>query len=192
MTADELSQCWGIAIFKAAQWVEALTPAMDAFDVTTPQRAAMFIAQTGHESGRGKWVREIWGPTTAQLGYEGRKDLGNVRPGDGRRYMGRGLIQVTGRANYVAARDKLRERLGAGSVPDFEQSPELLELPRNACYSAAQFWSAHGLNIFADAGDFDGCSDIINRGHKTAAVGDANGYAERLALWVIAKRVLNA
>lgn len=188
ITADELAACTGSTLARAANWLPAMSTAMDAFGITTAARIAAFLANVGHESGRLVYVREIWGPDAAQMGYEGRKDLGNLRPGDGRKFMGRGLIETTGRSNYMATRDGLAKYLP--SVPDFEQSPELLELPRWAAYSAAWFWAEHGLNDLADQGDFDGICDIINRGHKTAAVGDSNGYVERLALWTVAKRAL--
>lgn len=190
ITADQLAACTGSTLSRAQNWLEPLSSAMDVFAITTPPRIAAFLANLGHESGRLVYSREIWGPTAAQLRYEGRKDLGNLRPGDGRRYMGRGPIQITGRANYAATREKLREYLP--NVPDFETSPELLELPRWGAYAAGLFWFTHGLNVLADAGDFDGCCDMINRGHKTEREGDSNGYAERFALWVAGKTALGA
>lgn len=181
LDAETLRLCTGATLQRAQNWLPPLSAAMDVFAITTPQRIAAFLANVGHESGRLVYAREIWGQTPAQLGYEGRKDLGNFRPGDGRRYMGRGPIQVTGHFNYIATRDGLREYLP--NVPDFEASPELLELPRWGAYAAGLFWHTHELNRFADAGDFDGVCDVINRGRKTQREGDSNGYAERLALW---------
>jgi putative chitinase len=64
-------------------------------------RLAYVLATAWHETGRFKWLREIWGPTAAQLGYEGRVDLGNTVAGDGKRFMGRGLVHITGRRNYA-------------------------------------------------------------------------------------------
>lgn len=107
---------------------------------------AAFIAQVGHESGQLKYVKEIWGPTAAQARYEGRKDLGNTVAGDGSKYRGRGLIQITGRANYMAC--------GEGLGLDLLALPELLEIPQHACMSAAWFWATRGLNTLADADDF--------------------------------------
>ncbi len=90
-----------------------------------PAVLAQFLAQVMHESGGLRYVREIWGPTKAQRGYEGRKDLGNVNPGDGKRFMGRDVIQVTGRLNYwqltVWVRDKFKTSVS------FVEKPELLE-----------------------------------------------------------------
>lgn len=181
LDAETLKICTGATLQRAQNWLPPLSAAMDVFAITTPARIAPFLANVGHESGNLVYAREIWGPTEAQLHYEGRKDLGNLRPGDGRRYMGRGPLQVTGYFNYIATRDGLREYLP--NVPDFEQSPELLELPRWGAYAAGLFWHQHDLNRFADAGDFDGVCDVINRGRKTQREGDSNGYAQRLALW---------
>jgi putative chitinase len=125
-------------------------------------------------------VREIWGPTPAQTRYEGRRDLGNVHPGDGYRYRGRGLIQTTGRANYAATTLGLRKV--APDAPDFELKPEALEAPRWAALSAAWFWASKGLNELADAGDYMRITRRIN--------GGTNGYEDRLALWEQAKAAL--
>ena len=80
---------------------------MGRFQIIGIKRVAAFIAQIGHESGQLVYAREIWGPTPAQAKYEGRKDLGNTVPGDGFKYRGRGLIQITGRANYAACGEPL-------------------------------------------------------------------------------------
>ncbi len=88
----------------------------------------MFIAQIAHESGELTYVQEI----ASGKAYEGRKDLGNTQPGDGIRYKGRGLIQLTGRANY--------EKYGQLMGLDLINNPELLEEPEFAALSAAYFW----------------------------------------------------
>lgn len=181
ITVVQLAAGTGSTLMRASTWLEPISAALDAFRVDTPARIGMFLAQIGHESGRLKYVREIWGPTPAQLRYEGRKDLGNLRPGDGHRYLGRGLIQTTGHANYIAAREGLRQALPP-VVPDFEASPELLELPRWAAYSAGWFWAKHGCNELADAGDFEALTRRIN--------GGLNGYEERMALWDAGKSAL--
>lgn len=135
-----------------------LNAAMIGYRIDTPSRQAAFVAQVGHESGELQYVRELWGPTPTQRAYENRADLGNTEPGDGKRFMGRGLIQVTGRANYRACSVAL---FGDDRLLQF---PELLEDPRYACRSAAWFWQQHGLNELADAGNFKRITKIINGG----------------------------
>lgn len=182
MTPELLSKVLLCPLARAEKWCAALSDAMIAYQINTPAREAAFLAQIGHESGRLLYVKELWGPTGQQTRYEGRADLGNTEPGDGHRYLGRGLLQITGRANYRA--------IGNVFGVDFENSPELLQTPHWAARSAAYFWHAHGLNELADAGEFDAISDIINRGHRTRKIGDANGYADRLALYEHAKQLL--
>lgn len=167
---------------RCARWVTPLNEAMAKFAITTPARAAHFLGQLAHESGRFAFVRELWGPTAAQRGYEGRRDLGNTEPGDGFRYRGRGLIQVTGRANY---RD-----VGKALGVDLITHPELLERPETAALASAWWWQANGLNELADIGNIDHVSDRINRGRVTRQVGDSNGYLERKLLTERALRVL--
>ena len=153
-----------------------LNRAMQRYRIDSSVRQASFLAQVGHESGQLRWVRELWGPTAAQKRYEGRKDLGNTEPGDGARFKGRGLIQLTGRENY-------RKAGAALGVPLLDQ-PTMLEQPEFASISAAWWWANHGLNELADTGDFEKITRVIN--------GGLNGYADRLALWEKAKAVLCA
>ncbi|OYT70888.1 MAG: hypothetical protein CFK52_09695 [Chloracidobacterium sp. CP2_5A] len=87
----------------------------------TPEQTAYVLATAQHESGLGRWMTEIWGPTEQQRGYEGRRDLGNTQPGDGYRYRGRGYVQITGRANYA----DWSRRLGM----DLVGQPELTTRP---------------------------------------------------------------
>ena len=159
---------------QAGVFVSALNTAMQHYQIVGPKRAAAFIAQIGHESGQLCYVREIWGPTAAQRGYEGREDLGNTVPGDGRKYCGRGLIQITGRTNYA----KCGEALGL----DLISHPELLELPQHAAMSAAWYWKQKGLNDLADQDQFNIITRRIN--------GGLNGLADRLELWEKAREVL--
>lgn len=167
LAASDLAQCWAINISMASTWVDAINPIFQLFEIDTDGRMIDFLTQTGYESSCGRWVREIWGPTGSQLGYEGRVDLGNLRPGDGRKYLGRGLLQITGRGNYIAVRDGLANFVGP--VPDFEASPELLELPRWAAYSAGWFWLEHGLNELSDAGDQEAIRRRVNGGDNGLA-----------------------
>lgn len=174
ITRQRLLQILPNAGAKAGVFVPVLNTAMQRFQIVGAKRVAAFIAQIGHESGQLVHVREIWGPTPAQAKYEGRKDLGNTVPGDGFKYRGRGLIQITGRANYAAC----GEALGL----DLINQPELLEQPKNACLSAAWFWAMKGLNNLADAGEFNTITRRIN--------GGLNGLEDRLKLWAKAREVL--
>lgn len=139
MTPQQLAQI-GVRIDKAREWEPFLNAAMTEFEINTPLRQAAFIAQVLHESGMLKWTSEIWGPTLAQRNYENRDDLGNTVPGDGLRFRGRGLLQTTGRANYLAT----GKALGA----DLIANPERLAEPELASRSAGWFWKTHGCNAF--------------------------------------------
>jgi putative chitinase len=188
MDTSLLARCTGALLPFAQKFAEPLTAAMDLYAIDTPLRQAMFLANVGHESARLRYTTELWGPTPAQRGYEGRRDLGNVKPGDGSRYRGHGLIQTTGRANHAAVRDRLRKRFP--DVPDFEAEPTRLAETRWACLSATDYWDMRGLNSWADRGDFDGVVDLINRGRKTAPIGDSNGWVERVRLYADGRKAL--
>ncbi|OEZ91450.1 glycoside hydrolase family 19 protein [Duganella phyllosphaerae] len=170
MTLDQLIKIMPYARSRAAAFLAPLNTAMAEFGITTPARQASFLAQVGHESGQLQYVREL----ASGVAYEGRKDLGNAVAGDGIRFKGRGLIQVTGRANYKAC--------GSALGLDLIAHPELLEQPVNACRSAGWFWKTRGLNELADAGDQVRVTRRIN--------GGTNGLADRLALFEVAARVL--
>ena len=174
ITVQQLLQILPNASRVAGVFVPVLNTAMSRYQIVGAKRVAAFIAQIGHESGQLKHVKEIWGPTAAQAKYEGRKDLGNTVAGDGSKYRGRGLIQITGRANYMAC----GEALGL----DLIKQPELLERPQHACMSAAWFWATKGLSTLADAGQFDKITQRINGGQ--------NGAADRQALYARALKVL--
>ena len=174
ITQQQLLQILPNAGPVAGVFVPVLNAAMVHYQIIGPKREAAFIAQIGHESGQLKYVKEIWGPTVAQAKYEGRKELGNTVAGDGSKYRGRGLIQITGRANYMTC----GEALGL----DLINHPELLEKPQHACMSAAWFWASRGLNTLADAGQFDQITQRINGGQ--------NGAADRQTLYTRALKVL--
>ncbi len=174
MTDEQLARAVGCPLERARKWLPHIDAAMAAYDINTPTRQAAFLAQIGHESGHLLYVREIWGPTPAQAKYEGRADLGNTQPGDGFKFRGRGLIQITGRANYL----KAGEALGLA----LDRQPELLELAKYAALSAAWFWYQHGLNALADNAAFGAITRAIN--------GGTNGSEERLALWEKAREAL--
>jgi len=108
--------------------------------------------------------------------YEGRKDLGNTEPGDGKRYKGRGPIQLTGRASYR----KAGEALGL----ELEQNPEMAARPEIGCQVAGWFWQTRKLNALADTDDFQQITRRIN--------GGLNGLPQREAYYRKASEVLKA
>lgn len=173
MSAVTLAQLLAIlpnARPRAGTFLAPLNAAMVEFGITTPARQASFLSQVGHESSSLVYVREL----ASGQAYEGRADLGNTQRGDGVRFKGRGLLQVTGRANYAAC--------GKALGLDLLDKPELLEQTVNACRSAGWFWQSNGLNALADAGDQVKVTRRVN--------GGTNGLAERMALFAVAKRVL--
>jgi putative chitinase len=184
LTTEQLRYAIGCTEARATVYLPWFNQAAADFDIRTPQRMAAFVAQVGHESMGLHHAREVWGPTAAQARYEGRADLGNTQPGDGQRYLGRGPIQTTGRANYATVRDRLRRRYGA-DVPDFEREPELLELPRWGTLASADYWQRNGCNELADAGTFAAFEAITRKIN-----GGLNGHADRLVRWNKAKQVL--
>ena len=133
---------------------------------------AQFLAQVMHESGGLRYVREIWGPTKAQRGYEGRADLGNVKPGDGKRFMGRDVLQITGRANYRALTAWVQKTFGA--KVDFEANPELLESPEWLGIGAIWYFIAARPKLIQYCRD--GNIEMVTR----QVNGGLNGYADRL------------
>lgn len=168
----------GAASARAALFAPFIQAACDHYGIAEPLDVAAFLAQIGHESGGLQWTREIWGPTAAQRAYEPPSakaaELGNTQPGDGRRFCGRGLIQITGRANYAIA--------GTALDLDLMENPELLEQPEHAAMSAAWFWWNRKITAPALAGDFVEVTRRIN--------GGTNGLADRQALYDAAKKAL--
>lgn len=175
MTPETLAKAMSIPLARAQKWATALTAAMEEGKINTRLRQAAFLAQIGHESGSLVFVKELGGPSYFAK-YDGRKDLGNTQPGDGAKFCGRGLIQVTGRANYRTASQVLfgDERLLF--------SPELLEKPEWAAKSAVWFWSTRNLNELADADRFTDLTKKIN--------GGTNGLEDRKARYRLALSVL--
>jgi putative chitinase len=172
MTLDQLQKIMPHAGARAAGYLDPLNRAMDQFDIRTPARQAAFLAQIAHESGSLCYTREL----ASGAAYEGRADLGNTQAGDGMRFRGRGLIQITGRHNYQVCSIAL---FGDERLLD---NPMLLEAACDACRSAAWFWSWSGLNALADAGDFRRITRKIN--------GGLNGLEEREAFYAAAKKAL--
>jgi putative chitinase len=138
--------------------------------IDTPLRAAHFLSQTCYESGGFSTMEEFADGSA----YEGRADLGNIEPGDGVRFKGRGLMQLTGRANYA--------KYGRVMGRDFLTTPPVVAAPKTALSVACWYWSLHGLNALADADDIDGITRKIN--------GGLNGLDGRNAFLITAKSML--
>lgn len=147
-----------------ARYCPGLKQNMAANGIDKPLRQAHFLAQVAHESGELRYCEEI----ASGAAYEGRVDLGNTQPGDGVRFKGRGLIQLTGRANYT--------KYGKARNRDFttDEKPKLIATdPSLAVDVACWFWTQHGLNTLADKDDVVAITRVIN--------GGLNGLADRQA-----------
>jgi len=190
LTIHTLAAATGCGVVHAQGWLHHIQRTLDAYEINTRLRAAAFLAQIGHESGGLRFTTEIWNPAQvpAQGRYEGRKDLGNTQPGDGFKFRGHGLIQVTGRANHAAARNRMRVKFGP-CVPDFEAEPHRLAEPEWAALSAGDFWHRHRLNDLADADHFTRISKAINLGNPNSSR-TPNGAADRLLRYRAALNVL--
>jgi len=205
ITEQQLLQILPKARPVAGIFLPALNRAMARWKIDSRVRQAAFLAQVGHESGQLRNLVEnlnysaealvrIW-PTrfTAQnagayarqpekianKAYGGRMGNGPEASGEGWRYRGRGLLQVTGRSNYREA--------GAGLGLPLEGYPELLEQAEHAAHSAAWWWAKRGLNELADAGRIQDIGSVINTGQPGRV---PHGAAERKALYDLALRVL--
>lgn len=170
VSEDQLQAIYPFARKRIPGFLLPLNAAMQNYGVHDPSQMAMFLAQVGHESGQLRYVEEI----ASGAAYEGRVDLGNIHPGDGPRFKGRGLIQVTGRNNYAAFSTDYFQDLR------LLDHPEMLAEIEPACASAGWFWQSHGLNRFAE--DILRCTRKIN--------GGINGLEERTRLWTVARHVL--
>ena len=149
----------------------------DVFHINTPLRLAHFMAQVCHETNGLRCMRELGNPSYFRKYEEGRlgKMLGNIMKGDGARYKGRGLMHITGRANYKAYQDS------GYCKGDIMEHPELLEKPLGATKSGAWWWWNHGLNELADKDDV---AKRIN--------GGTNGLTSRKRWLAKCKKVLRA
>jgi putative chitinase len=175
MTNDQLK-----ALGIDEKWLEPLNETFAKYDINTPKRQACFIGQTSHESGNYKFVREnlnysaralmnTWPSRFPDLEtasqyerqpekiagkvYNGR--LGNTNPEEAAKFIGRGLIQVTGKENY--------QHCGEALGIDLIANPELLEQPKYAALSAGWFWNKKGLNALADEGTKDAFEVMTKR-----------------------------
>jgi putative chitinase len=164
------------------KWLEPLQETFEKYQINTPKRQACFIGQCMHESGGFKFLKEnlnysakalmnTWPSRFPDMDtaekyerqpekiankvYSGR--MGNTEDGDGAKYIGRGLIQLTGKDNYMAFGEAIGE--------DLVSNPQLVEQPRYAALSAGWFWNKRGLNSLADAMDIDTLTKRINGGN---------------------------
>ncbi|MGR3887956.1 glycoside hydrolase family 19 protein [Pseudomonas sp. 1152_12] len=170
------------ARLRAGVFLTPLNGAFVRFEINRAKRIAAFLAQIGHESGELRYLRELGsdqylskydtGTLAARLGNTPEADE------DGQKYRGRGLIQITGRRNYLAC------SLALFDDDRLLRQPELLEQPQWACESAAWFWQSNGLNELADRDQFTTITRRIN--------GGLNGLEDRLQLWARAKALLCA
>lgn len=200
LTAQQLAAATGATFLRASFFLPHINDALVKYGINTPTRVAHFLAQISVESGRLARLEEslyysaerlvaVW-PSRFKTLEEARKyehnpqalaervyggRLGNKAPGDGWRYRGRGLKQLTGKSNYEAYK--------ADSGVDCVASPDLLLLPANAADSAAWFWSVNGCSALADKGDVRGLTQRIN--------GGLTGFQERLTMAATAFKALN-
>lgn len=171
ISVDDLRRIMpNLSVADAQRYLPYLNSAMNEAGITTKPRQAAFLAQLAHESGGLRYMEEI----ASGAAYEGRRDLGNTQPGDGRRYKGRGPIQLTGRANYREA--------GRALGIDLENHPERASDPDVGFRIAAWYWQTRGLNGLADQGNFREITRRINGGY--------NGLADRERYWAVARQVL--
>ena len=171
MTPKEIKS---IAVHADDKKIEVYTPLlnqyMHEYKICGSEREAAFLATIIHESGSFRYTREI----ASGASYEGRKDLGNIYKGDGVKFRGRGLIQLTGRSNY--------ERASKALGIDFVSNPQLLEQPRYATQVSCWWWSDKGLNEIADTGDFRRITRRVNGGYT--------GWSNRLKFYNLALNIL--
>lgn len=203
MNVYQLAACVGSTFDRAADWHDSMTRAMQEWGITTPQRKAAFLAQVGHESAGLALLEEnlnytaqrlmtVWPrrfpsleharhyehspEALANLVYANRLGNGTIASGDGWRFHGRGPIQLTGRANYVAC--------GSALGIDLTARPEALLRPEQGSRSAGWFFASRGLNELADGGDIDAVSRVVNGGNL--------GLADRATRYRQALKVLQS
>ena len=173
VTDDELRQIMpNCPAAKRADYLPFIQQAMAEFEITSYLRETAFLAQLAHESAELRYMEEI----ASGAAYEGRKDLGNTQPGDGKRYKGRGPIQLTGRANYT----KYGGLLGL----DLVNNPTIAATKEVGFRIAGEYWQLNGLNELADQQQFKAITKRINGGY--------NGLDDRIKYYERAKKVMSA
>lgn len=175
ITHDQLVRIMPRARKRASLFLVHINAAMAEFEINTKPRRTSFLSQVGHESGQLLYVSELASGAAYDTGTLAKR-LGNTpeADGDGQRWKGHGLIQITGLDNHKACAKHFR-------IP-LDRIAAWLQTPEGACRSAGWFWKTHGLNELADAGDQRAVTKRINGGY--------NGLADRLALFEKAQQVL--
>lgn len=158
ITKAQLLQVMPNAGSRADTYLPIINGWAEHFLINTKIRMAHYLAQIAHESGELRYTKEL----ASGRAYEGRKSLGNTQPGDGVKYKGRGLIQITGRANYR----KYANYCGF----DVVGTPELLERPLGATKSSMWVFDTFGCNELADKDNLKAIRRKINGGYKGLTV----------------------
>ena len=189
-----------LALGIEGRWLEPLLETFEKYDISTPKRQAYFIGQCMHESGGFKQLKEnlnysarglmaTWPSRFPDIDtaekfernpekiankvYAGR--MGNTEDGDGAKYIGRGLIQLTGKENYA--------NCGNAIGVDLVANPDLLSTPKYAALSAGWFWNRKGLNALADADDIDTITKRINGG--LIGIADRKAKVEMVSKYLV-------
>lgn len=178
LTAQQLVSIMpGMTEARAAEQLEQVKATLLECEAVTLARQAAVLGQLGIESDGLRASVEYWGPSAAQLAYEGSKRLGNTEPGDGKRFRGRTWIQLTGRANYAAC----SRYIGIDLVAD----PDLAAKPATGARVVGWYWKSKNLNAWADQGTFESFRALTH-----AINGGENQFSERLVIWAKAKKAL--
>lgn len=148
----------------------------EAAGLLQPQRLYIYLGELMHESGTFRYDKEIWGPTAAQKKYEGRKDLGNTKKGDGKKFIGRTAIQITGRLNTTKFWKwcQAKAPLTGLEPPDFTENPDLLNTDPWEGVGPIWYWDEgnpkkESLNRYADVGNVYMVTQLINGGQNGAS-----------------------
>ena len=189
ITAEHLAAIAGASTPLMPELTEWINKTCPDYEIDTPQEYCHFLAQACHETDHFRTLREY----ASGRAYEGRIDLGNTQPGDGVKFRGRGIFQTTGRANY------LQLGIKQGRRDMFINSPELLEQPQYAVWSACEYWQTRGLNDAANHSD----NDTLKKKYRGNVIdvspvefisitinGGYNGMDERKQNYALAQSVL--
>lgn len=172
----ELAQLKGICPTQQSSvlttFIEPLNTYMPKYGIDSILRIQHFISQGAHETCNFQFLKEL----ASGKAYEGRKDLGNIQPGDGVKFKGRGIFQTTGRINYKLVSEHI---FGDDRLLDH---PELLEQPVNAVISACYYWQSHNINSVADKDNILLVTKKIN--------GGTNGLSDRTSKLLLAKKFI--